>query len=158
MTAGTGPNSGRGYPIAKIVAAVIALVGLADALYLTVHHYTAEPVPCSVTGGCETVLTSSYAEAFGLPIAAFGAAAYFAAFSLAVVAAYQHRVAWSVFGILATLMAAFSVWLVFLQAVVLNAFCQFCLISAATSIALFMVWAGAAALACVTGSRPGSNK
>ncbi|MEW6361471.1 MAG: vitamin K epoxide reductase family protein [Pyrinomonadaceae bacterium] len=135
-------ENGSGQPSvgAAFFAAVIALIGIADALYLTVHHYTAEPVPCSVTGGCETVLTSSYSEFFGIPIAAFGAAAYFAAFSLAVLTAFGNSRAWMFFKLLTFLMAAFSLWLVYLQAFVIGAFCQFCLISAGTSVLLFISW------------------
>jgi len=128
--------------IAKLPAAasVLALVGLADSVYLTVKHFTAEPVPCSIIEGCETVLTSSYAEFAGVPIAAFGAAAYFAAFSLAILAAYGNRPAWTLFGVQAFLMAAVSAFLIYLQAFVIGAFCQFCLVSAATSFGLFIVF------------------
>ena len=128
--------------IAKLPAAasVLALVGLADSVYLTVKHFTAEPVPCSLLEGCETVLTSSYAEFAGVPIAAFGAAAYFAAFSLAILAAYGNRAAWTLFGIQSFLMAAVSAFLIYLQAFVIGAFCQFCLVSAATSFGLFIVF------------------
>lgn len=127
-------------PKLPVVAAILALVGLADSVYLTVHHYTAEPVPCSIIEGCETVLTSAYAEVAGIPIAAFGALAYFAAFSLAVLAIYANRSMWTLFGIQAAIMAAVSVWLIYLQAFVLGAFCQFCLISAATSISLLIIY------------------
>ena len=123
-----------------VAASVIALIGLADAAYLTVNHYTKEPVPCSIVEGCETVLTSSYAELFGVPIAAFGAAAYFAAFSLAILAAFGNRTTWTLFGIQSFLMAAVSLYLVYVQAFVIGTFCQFCLISAATSIGLFLVF------------------
>lgn len=121
-------------------AALLALVGLADSVYLTVHHFTAEPVPCSIVEGCETVLTSAYATIAGFPIAGFGAAAYFVAFSLAVLAAFGNRVTWTLFGVQAFLMAAASVYLIYLQAFVIGAFCQFCLISAATSIGLFILF------------------
>ncbi len=121
------------------ITAIVALIGLADSIYLTIHHLTAEPVPCSLVSGCETVLTSAYAEIAGIPIAAFGAAAYFAAFSLAVYTAYGVRSAWVLFGILSGVMAAVSVWLLYLQAFVIGAFCQFCLVSAATSITLFLI-------------------
>lgn len=123
-----------------IVAALVALAGLVDAAYLTVHHMTAVPVPCSLIDGCETVLTSSYAEIAGIPLAAFGAAAYFAAFSLALLAAFGNRLAWTLFGVQATIMAAFSGWLIYLQAVVIGAFCQFCLLSAATSVTLLVLF------------------
>lgn len=124
----------------QFVASAVALVGVADAVYLTVHHFTDEPVPCSITGGCESVLTSSYAEISGIPLAAFGAAAYFAAFSLALLAAYGDKRMWAAFGILVSLMAGFSIWLIYLQGFVIGAFCQFCLLSALTSFSLFFLF------------------
>jgi len=123
-----------------LAAAALALLGLADSVYLTVSHYTKTPVPCSIVEGCETVLTSSYAEIAGIPLAAFGAAAYFVAFSLAILAAYGNRAAWMLFGVQAFLMAAVSAYLIYLQGFVIGAFCQFCLVSAATSIGLFIVF------------------
>lgn len=127
--------------IAKLplAAALVALVGLGDAIYLTIQHYTGEKVPCSITGGCEAVLTSAYAEIGGIPLAAFGAAAYFLAFSLAILAAFGNRLTWKLFGVQATLMAAFSLWLIYLQAFVILEYCQFCLLSAATSVTLFLI-------------------
>lgn len=126
----------RVWPVA---AAVVALVGLGDSIYLTAHHYTAEPVPCSLIEGCETVLTSAYAELFGLPLALYGAAAYFVAFSLAVLAAFGNMLMWRLFAVQALLMAAFSGWLIYVQGAYIGAFCQFCLLSAATSITLFLI-------------------
>jgi uncharacterized membrane protein len=124
----------------KIIAVLLALLGLADATYLTVHHFTAEPVPCSLIEGCEQVLTSEYAELFGFPLAAFGAAAYFVAFSLALLAVYGNRAAWKLFGIQAAVMAAVSGWLIYVQGALIGAFCQFCLLSALTSFSLFIVF------------------
>jgi uncharacterized membrane protein len=123
----------------QFLAAVIALFGLADSIYLTIHHLSGEQVPCSVTGGCETVLTSSYAEIGGVPLAAFGIAAYFLAFSLAILAAFGNRKMWFIFGLQVSLMAAFSLWLFYLQAFVIKAFCQFCLLSAITTLTLFVI-------------------
>ena len=120
-------------------AAVVALGGLADAIYLTIHHLTGERVPCSVVAGCETVLTSDYAAIGGVPLAAFGALAYFAAFSLAVLAAFGNAKAWFFFGVQVTLMSLFTLWLLYLQAFVIEAFCQFCLISAAVTFTLFII-------------------
>jgi uncharacterized membrane protein len=126
-------------PKLPLVAAATALVGLADSIYLTVKHLTAEPVPCSLISGCETVLTSSYAEIAGVPLAAFGAAAYFGAFSLAMLGAFGNRTAWFLFGIMSVGMAGFTLWLLYLQAFVIGAFCQFCLLSALTSLTLFLL-------------------
>jgi uncharacterized membrane protein len=121
-------------------AAALALIGLADAVYLTIKHYTAEPVPCSIIEGCEQVLTSSYAEISGIPLAMFGAAAYFAAFFLAILAAFGNRRTWTLFGVQISLMMIFTVWLVYLQAYVIGAFCQFCLLSALTTTTMFVIY------------------
>lgn len=122
-----------------LLAAVVALIGVADSIYLTIHHYTGEKVPCSIVEGCEQVLTSSYAEVAGYPLAAFGAMAYFVAFSLGILAAFGNRLMWTLFTIQTVLMMIFTVWLVYLQASVIGAFCQFCLLSAATTLTLFII-------------------
>jgi len=127
----------RVFPIAAIV---FALIGLGDSIYLTVNHLTATPVPCSLVSGCETVLTSEYAEIAGVPLAAFGALGYFAAFSLAVLALYGSTTSWKLFGALTAAMALVSLGLLYLQAFVIGAFCQFCLLSAATSFSLFIAF------------------
>ena len=123
-----------------IAAAIFALVGLSDSIYLTVHHYTATPVPCGVAFDCEMVLTSPYAEVAGFPLAAFGAVAYFIAFSLALLTAFGDRRMWKLFGVQVTLMAGFTGWLIYVQAALIGAFCQFCLISAATTLILFSLY------------------
>lgn len=125
--------------ILPAIAAVVALAGLIDAIYLTLHHYTGEKVPCSVTGGCETVLSSQYAEFGGIPIALFGALAYFTVFSLATLTAFGNERMWKILSVVVTLMACFSLWLVYLQAFVIGAFCQFCLLSAGTTLTLFLL-------------------
>ncbi len=122
-----------------ITASLVAIVGLVDSIYLTVHHYTAEPVPCSIIEGCEQVLTSQWAEIGGIPLAAFGAAAYFVAFSLAILTAFGDWRMWKLFGVHSTIMAGVSIYLIYLQGAVIGAFCQFCLVSAATSILLFLL-------------------
>ena len=123
-----------------LVAVFFALVGLIDASYLTYHHYTAEAVPCGLTGGCEMVLESAYATFHDIPIAIFGAAAYFVALALALIAASGRRWAWWLYGLQALTMATFSVWLIYVQANYIHAFCQFCLLSAGTSFTLFLIF------------------
>jgi uncharacterized membrane protein len=122
-----------------LLAALVALIGLFDAIYLTIHHYTGEKVPCSISGGCEAVLSSSYAEIGGIPLAIFGAAAYFIAFSFAILAAFGNRLMWKFFGFQVTLMAAFSIYLLYVQKYEIREFCQYCLLSAAICITLFLI-------------------
>jgi uncharacterized membrane protein len=133
-------NEAASIPKLPIVAAIIALAGIVDAAYLTIHHLTSEPVPCSIIAGCETVLTSKYAEIGGIPLATFGAVAYFIAFSLALLTAFGNRVMWTLFGIQVVVMSLFTLWLLYLQAFVIKAFCQFCLISALTTFLLLVIF------------------
>lgn len=123
-----------------IAAALVALVGLVDSIYLTIHHYTAEPVPCSIIDGCEMVLTSPYATFAGVPIALFGAIAYADAFVFAILWAVGKTFGRLLFGVQSMAMAAVSIWLIYVQAAKINAFCQFCLLSAVTSILLFVIF------------------
>lgn len=122
-----------------VAAALLALVGLCDAVYLTVQHISGQSVPCSVTGGCEEVLTSQYAVIAGIPLAALGAAAYFSVFSLSTLAAFGYQIAGKLLLPLVATMVLVSLWLFYLQAFVIRAFCQFCLLSAGITIALMIV-------------------
>lgn len=123
-----------------LVAAIVALAGIVDATYLTIHHYTAEAVPCGYEFDCGAVLTSQWAEISGVPLAAFGVIGYLIALSLALCAAFKNGRLWNLFGIQATLMAAISGYLIHLQYSYIHAWCQYCLLSAATSFTLFLLF------------------
>jgi uncharacterized membrane protein len=120
-------------------AALLSLVGLADSIYLTIEHLAGRAVQCTVTSGCEEVLTSSYASIGGVPLAGLGALAYFVFFSTAVLAAFGNRLAGNLLLYLVALMLAVSIYLFILQAFVLHAFCQFCLLSALVTLLLAII-------------------
>ena len=119
-----------------VTAAIVSLLGLADAIYLTVQHVTGQSVICTIVSGCSEVLSSSYAVVAGVPLALLGAGAYFAVFSLATLAAFGYRAAGTLLIPLVLLMFLFSLWLIYLQGFVIGAWCQFCLLSAAVTTAL----------------------
>lgn len=120
-------------------AALLALVGLGDAVYLTVEHLTGATLQCSITHGCAEVLGSRFATIGHVPLAAFGAAAYFTVFSLTTLAAFGYAGARKFLPPLVALMFLFTLWLLYLQAFVLHAFCQFCLLSASITTLLTVV-------------------
>ena len=111
--------------------AIISLLGLADATYLTIEHVTGQSVRCTIIAGCSEVLSSKYAVVGGFPLAMIGAAAYFSVFSLATLAAFGYRFAGTFLNLLVAAMLLVSLWLVYLQAFVIRSFCQYCLFSAA---------------------------
>jgi uncharacterized membrane protein len=119
-----------------VVAAVIALLGLADGIYLTVEHVTGRTAQCIASSGCQDVLSSEYAAFGPVPLAALGALAYFSAFSLALLAAFDYPKSGALFALLTGIMFATTLWLLYLQAYVLHAFCDYCLFSAAVTTAL----------------------
>ncbi len=112
------------------LAALISLIGLADAIYLTIEHLSGRSVRCTIVSGCSEVLSSSYASLGGVPLAMIGAAAYFSVFSLAVLAAYSYQWAAKLLTVVVGLMFITTLWLFYLQAFVIKHFCQFCLLSA----------------------------
>lgn len=116
----------------------VSFLGFVDASYLTASHYFHVALPCTVTRGCEIVTTSSYAEVVGVPVALLGAAFYLAVFFGIVTYRETKNPAllrgvsmFTVFGLVA------SGWFLYVQAFVLHAFCQYCLLSAVTSTTLF---------------------
>ncbi|HVG38243.1 MAG TPA: vitamin K epoxide reductase family protein [Pyrinomonadaceae bacterium] len=126
-----------------VVIVVLALAGLADAVYLTAEHLAGNTVQCTVVRGCEEVLSSPYATLpGGVPLAALGAAAYFTVFSLAVLALFQYPRAARLIPPLVGLMFIATLWLLYVQAFVLDKFCQYCLLSAlvTTGLAAASLW------------------
>lgn len=118
------------------IAAAVSLIGLGDAIYLTVQHVTGQSLRCTVISGCSEVLSSSYAVVAGVPLAAVGAIAYFTVFSLAILAAFRYRLAGTLLMALVGIMCLVTLWLIYLQAFVINHFCQFCLLSALVTLLL----------------------
>jgi uncharacterized membrane protein len=113
------------------VAAFVSLIGLAEATYLTVLSLTGETAVCGGSASCFEVLGSKYARIAGVPVAAFGILAYFGAFSFATFAAFGYSRARRLFALLVWTMFAGTLWLLFVQAFLLHAFCRYCLFSAA---------------------------
>ena len=122
-----------------ILASVLSLLGLADALYLTIEHLTGQTVRCTILSGCSEVLSSQYAVVGGIPLAAVGAVAYFTVFSLAILALFGYHIAGKILTPLVVAMFFVSVWLFYLQAFVIRQFCQYCLISAAITTCLLVI-------------------
>ena len=122
--------------IIYIAAAVVSLAGLADAIYLTVQALTGETLGCGGSSDCFKVLGSSYARVAGIPVASFGVLAYFSVFTFATFAVFGYARA-RIFLIL-TIGAMFlgTLWLLYVQAFLLHAYCRYCLFSAATTFLL----------------------
>lgn len=131
------PRGGR----LKYFLLFLSALGFIDSLYLTIYHYKNLKVPCGLTQGCDVVLQSSYASLYNTPIALFGALYYAVIFGLVLLTLWKK--AWNEYilqfvylilvgGVLMTL------WLLYVQAGILRAYCQYCLVSALTTAGLFV--------------------
>ena len=111
--------------------AIVAVVGLADATYLSVQALTGETLSCGGSPDCFRVLGSSYARLGGIPVAMLGALAYFTAFTFATFAAFGYTRASKFLVLVAGCMFLATLWFLYVQAFLLHAYCRYCLFSAA---------------------------
>jgi uncharacterized membrane protein len=122
------------WPFALI--ALVSLVGLGDAIYLTVQDLTGQNLRCTIISGCSEVLGSKYAHIGPLPLATVGAFAYFSVFSLAILAIFGYSFVRPLLIVFVAVMFLTTLWLLYLQAFVIHHFCQYCLLSAAVTTVL----------------------
>lgn len=116
---------------------IFSFLGFLDAMYLTIIHYKHVIPPCSIARGCEAVLTSHYATFFGIPLAILGVAFYSSVIILTMI--FLQRPGEKTFipliiaGKIGIIVSAI---LFYIQAVVLHAFCQYCLASEGVTIVI----------------------
>jgi uncharacterized membrane protein len=124
---------------------VLSLVGLAVALYLTYVETQAVAAVCGPVGDCNAVQSSSYARLFGMPIGLIGVAGYLA---ILAVWAWGRRSAATLPATLLVLMTgfgvAFSIYLTYLELLVIRAVCMWCITSAVIMTLLLLVSVGLA--------------
>src|SRR5437588_9714875 len=125
-----------------LIAALLSLVGLGDAIYLTIQDLTGQNLRCTIISGCAEVLGSKYAHVGSIPLATLGALAYFLVFSLAILALFGYGFARPALAVLVGIMFLTSLWLLYLQAFVIHHFCQYCLLSAAVTTLLTIIVLG----------------
>src|SRR3979409_440298 len=104
-------NSRQPIAWSYLATAVLSLIGLGDALYLTVQDLTGQSLRCTIVSGCSEVLTSPYAHIGRVPLALLGACAYFTVFSLSVLAAFGYRFAKTLLILLLSAMFLMTLWL-----------------------------------------------
>ena len=118
----------------RLSTAVLALLGIAIAGYLTWVHYAGlDPVCVGGGGGCERVQSSRWAELAGIPVAVLGLVGYVAILtSLVLPDALARQAA----AFLALVGLGFSAWLTYVELVEIEAICQWCVASAVVMTAL----------------------
>lgn len=130
-------------PLTRMAIALLALAGLLISSYLTMYKVgLLGEIQCTI-GGCEKVQTSRWATFLGLPVSAWGLGAYVTLLAIAILGIQPRwvRARWvalALFGISAV-GVAFSAWLTYLEAFVIHAWCQWCVISAILITLIFLL-------------------
>ena len=126
-----------------MLTALIALVGVFIATYLTLYKLGVIGTLACGTGSCETVQLSRWGTFLGLPVAAWGVGFYVLVLVLALLG-LQERWEQSRGIALALVLVTgwgvvFSAWLTYLELGVIRAICRYCVASACLTIALFVL-------------------
>jgi uncharacterized membrane protein len=117
---------------------VAAYAGFVISLYLTFVHYRGYVSPCYVVHGCEEVQTSEYSAVLGIPVALIGTVFFGLLFYLGIgVLAKGGKTLVNAFKVVAFAGALAVIPLFLLQALVLKAFCSYCV---ATEIVMISIW------------------
>lgn len=133
----------------RLLIAGIASLGAVITAYLTITKFTQSSTICP-TQGCDTVLSSPYAIAFGLPLALFGFLGYFSMVVFAVApllvpsekkelrSQLDERTGLLLFAS-GIAMTAFSAYLMYLLAFEIKAVCLYCVVSAICATSLLVL-------------------
>jgi len=124
------------------ISAILVVVGLLVSIYMTIYKVFSLEVMCLGSGDCSTVNASRYSEVYGIPVATVGIAGYFA---ILLVHWYERRDKFFeknglmlIFG-LALTGFLFTVYLIYVEFAILDAFCPFCLTSQAAMTIIFTI-------------------
>ena len=131
-------------PLAPFVMLALALVGVGIAGFLSYYQYN-NLIPSCAIGGCEIVLTSPESKLLGLPWSYYGLVYYVYMLCLSVLLVIDPASRALKWGALAYagIGALYSGWAIFyVQLSVIGAVCEYCAMSAATTLLLLItsVW------------------
>lgn len=139
------------YPVYWYTAFGLALLGMADSIYLAVAHYRVYTDIgyqsfCAISKAinCDTVSQSAYAVLAGLPVSVWGVFGY--AWFLLVLRTAVHpgnetRPIWSFLFILSILYSLFSIFLALVSTYYIRSFCIMCIVTYGINLwLLFHTW------------------
>lgn len=122
--------------------AIMALLGLLDAAYLSLERLTGGALVCPVGGGCEAVQSSAYASMLGVPVAFIGVAGYAALLLAALLSLNMEAVAGvrlaDVLLALASVALLAGIYFSYLQVAVIGAICFWCAIAALLDLGIWL--------------------
>ena len=124
-----------------ILLLALAFLGFLISTYLTIQHYQHAIPPWSLSG-CEVVLTSQFATIMNVPISLIGALYFVVLIGIDVVLIQKDAPnLQKILKLLIYLGFTISIVLFLIQAFILKAFCQYCLVVDSINILIFFLYA-----------------
>jgi len=124
------------------ISVILVVIGLLVSIYMTIYKVTSNDALCLGSGDCSTVNASRYSEVYGIPVATVGIAGYFA---ILLIHWYEKRDLFFekngpmlIFGMALTGFL-FTLYLIYIEFAILNAFCPFCLASQSAMTVIFII-------------------
>lgn len=118
------------------------ILGLLVSIYMTIYKITSNDNMCIGSHGCSVVNASKYAEINGIPVAAIGVIGYVALLIIALLenrpGFFQANGTMIFFGV-ALIGFFFTLWLIFVEIRLLNAYCPFCITSQISMTIIFIL-------------------
>ena len=109
----------------KLAIRLVVLPGFFAASYLSYSKVFDKAIACS--GGCEAIQISPWSELFGIPVTVIGMVTYILIFTSTFIRGDVGKLGGA---FLATVGAAFSIWLQYQALFVMEHFCPYCFTSA----------------------------
>lgn len=120
-----------------VLSLILGFIGFVVSAYLTILHYKNIIPSCSLTGGCESVLTSKYSMVGPLPIALLGSLFFLALIVVCLLILTNYKSGFvEAFYLFSGIGLLISLALIFIQAFILHAFCEYCLSCEASAIGI----------------------
>ncbi len=122
----------------------LAVIGALIATYMTIYKWTDNNTMCLGSGDCATVNDSAYSEIFGIPVALVGVGGYLAILAVLLLEKYGKNKFLKDNGLMAVFGLGvggfgFTLYLVYVEAFILKAWCPFCVASQITMTILFII-------------------
>lgn len=124
------------------ISLVLVIIGLLISIYMTIYKVTSNDSMCLGSGDCSTVNASRFSEVNGIPVAVIGMLGYAA---ILAVHFFEDRNPFfkqngmlTIFG-LALTGFIFTLWLVYVELVLLKAICPFCVASQVAMTLIFVI-------------------
>ena len=124
------------------ISMILVVIGLIVSIYMTIYKATSNDALCLGSGDCSTVNASIYSEVYGIPVASVGIAGYFAILLLHWNEKrdkfFEKNAPMLIFGAALTGFL-FTLYLIYIEFAVLQAYCPFCLASQSAMTLIFII-------------------